>query len=1116
MITREQMTSIESQLRSQLSEVRLVAELDLSVAGETFLSAYGVLVHHLKANVPKNGLTVIDELHKTFPACTVVSITGLGVLKGGADQFWNQVDDPDGIATVQALRVPYLSQLNSSRFGKSYLRSLDELGLPNFSHIQNSQKNLTPILLHGGIPAKDVPDVWNQIKRAVSEGRENGLEVVAAWRQDETIIRYLNKPPKRFIKETGRFAEDLVQRMLLALFDAATSDDPDVHSLARTHRLPPVYIEKLKNVGTADVRRRQQIPNPTIRLSNYSGEGPLLRLPPVRIEGESGSWEVTSVNTRRVVASRREDAELAVLPAPRWTCELLVGKSRVKYREFQGVGRLMVWAFKPSGDEFQLADFDGTFEDEKSWLLAHKDSRILANVSGALKPASRVEDFRFGGEWTEYALFELELSGASEVQISAEERDEAFQVVRGQARPLLQGTTPSGVRDSHGRVVYTDSPKLVFTRALEKLEGFVVVLQSPAGRVVEKPLQAFEGQNQQFQLLANESDSPGEYTVRILGPLGSDMPPTSFVYLPQCRLEGLDRLYGPADTARGTLKCLGSAEVPVSIGPSESQQEVTLYLAGRPTQLIVHIRRTAFAISEPGSLPRYDSEPVRCTRAEFLDTTLSKSSSTLCVKLGYEGPYEIGWSREYSISERRRRTAHGPLGRDDFPLRVLRDDVRSTHLPNIRLFVYVPNLEPILILEISEPPESTISSTFLRDASEGKATKLEIATDESLSGIEGSIRVRNLDEPWRPIQTVEIPFRTGITKYVVEFPKELVPGQHQIEIATTSEGAERIVGRVTRALGTAAERSAYHSKLGNSGLDQVVKTLQLGRKPLAVSQTDFLQGVANIGAYLLRHGGNTIDPRISAASEYLFSDGNEAACLDWFSERLVDSSTQESAERLLLQLVPFVATVLRGAAVMLPKEGLARLWRASVVLGAIVTVGLKADEFVELERERRYWVGDEVDFVSGFCRVVSDSGEKQIDSGPAQAGSHNVLGQPFLRAALVEILESLPKSENQLVVVLRDFDVASRNCYESVPGSRSTFPVPANLGTLPKEYLTREPAKRLVRYINNIHGLAKVMTDVNVDYGKSTRAAELLVSQYQSSRLMIQRAVIKAVEPATQ
>jgi hypothetical protein len=1095
-----------------LATVRLVAELDLQVDGELFQSAYEVLRQHLITNFPKRGLRVVDELSGSFPACTVVVLTALGQHKGSAGQFWNQVEDATGELNSVELRIPYLKQENSSRFGNAFRESLKVLGLPDFAHLEQVQRNLTPILLHGGIPAQDVSDVWDELIKALRQGRQDGSEVVIWWRANPGKLYQLNMPPKRFLQEAGRFAEDLIQRMLLVLYDPQLGDGASVERLSSLYRVPRVYIDRLLLVDpnvVKSVRDRQQIPSPTVVLDQYSGIGPQIRIPPLHYDAQEARWHVTSVVSQPTVASRRDEVDVPIEPAPRWVCELRSGSASLKYREFRGLGSLMAWLFVPDRTEYRFIDFLGTLENATHWILADRQSEILANtVEGAIR-GERVEDFVFGGDWSDYSVFQMDLTNASSVRIVSQGREEVVPVVRGDERPTVVGDTLGDVRDVLGRPVYVNMPKLQFSRPPENLDSFVVFVEGPDGASTESTLSRLPNNLTSFDIFEGRRPTPGEYKVRVLA-LGSDIS-TTFIYLPDARLDGLGRVFAPDEEVSGALVVGTDSRFAIVVPPREWKAEVIVSAGGSWLRLLVKIRRADFSIQDRTSVPTFDSNVRYCTRAEFMDLRLGVSEMVLYLRLSEPCQFELRLNDTSGRSIPRSLMARPPLGRFDFPLSQIRDDVAAALAPSLDLYLHLYGVAPIRLLSIAEPPDSAVKSVRMRGADTGRSKYLEIEIAEALTSSILDVSVRNLQEPWRQTNVSRLVPQFGVYRYELEFPEEFGAGRHEVVLMTKSEFLSQVVGKIVCDLGTPLETAAYLGGLGNLGFDQVIRAIRIGQKPRLVTHDDFREGIDAVGRTLLEGSLESRSTRYAAALDYLLSEGNHEPLLEWLSQTLSDHSTRVAAEMMLLRMYPHFADTMSGVAEKLTEDLLVAVWNASPLLGTVVSRRLSAGQTEGSSSTREYWVGEPANFALVFATTIDTEGHL-IEPSPANVHSQvGVLSSPFLRRALIEMHAGNSGSQQNTVLRLAEFDRQARDCYKSSEGYREAMPLAANLSTHPDSTRLKEPAKRLGRYANNLCALAYAMCDISQPYPQAEKAASLLVAEYKRSRLMVQVAVTRAV-----
>jgi hypothetical protein len=491
------------------------------------------------------------------------------------------------------------------------------------------------------------------------------------------------------------------------------------------------------------------------------------------------------------------------------------------------------------------------------------------------------------------------------------------------------------------------------------------------------------------------------------------------------------------------------------------------------------------------------------------------SEKILSLRLGEPQQFELRLDGSNGANVSRTLRARPPLGRFDFRLSQLRDDVAATLAASLDLYLHIHGAAPIRLLSIAEPPDSAIGSVKLVEADLGSTKQLELEIAEVLTSTNLDVYVSNLDEPWRPVNVCKLASHPGENSHVLEFPEIIVPGSHEVVLKSGYGGTERIVGKTSCDLGTPSEADAYHRSLGFTGLDQVVRVVRLGQKPGQVSADDYRNGVSAVGRSLL---DASLDPRSSryqAMREYLLTEGNHGPLLEWLSQVLSEFATRAAGEAMLLRMYPHFADTMAGVAAQITDDLLATVWNASPLLGVVVDSRPGTETSQPSDSLREYWLGKLADFPTVFAATIDSEGSL-IESGSNNIRGHlEVLGDSFLRTALREVHTNNSGEQREAVLRLVEFDRQSRDCHSGNIDHRKAWPLTMDLSANPNSNHLKEPMKRLARYVNNLHALAYTMCDVRQSLERAERAASLLVGEYSRSRLMIHVAVSKAVTRPT-
>jgi hypothetical protein len=1110
-LTREDMALVESELRRELAGVRLVAELDLDVNGEQFKKAYSTLRQHFSVNP---GAGAVKRAHETFPATMVFVFTALGQFVGGADEYWQKIQE----GRDNTFEIPGLNGPNSSAYGKAFRDSLEILGLANFAHV-DGRKNLVPLLLHGAIPAKDIKQVWRLVANAISNGIESGDEIVALWRKDPSHVQYLNKPVIWFVQEAGRFAEDIVQRMASALIDLSTESAVfDSHQIATRHRLPKIYVERLAEEGVGEITRRIQIPNPTIFINRYSGIGPQIRLPAVREELQEALWLVTSQETRSRRVKNFDETTVELDLAPRWSYELTCQGERLKYREYSTLTGLEVWTFTRFGDEFRIRESTNTLDNEVVYLLAPTKSKIIivdGNVQKVVQCASDV--IAFGGGWSSYALFELDLAYAKKVEVEIfglTKRE--FPVVEGLPRPSIEGSQLDNLREVDGRRVFVAEPHLHFSKEVENPELFTVEVLHPNGYNEENRLSSLTMTSNGYRLSTSQLQRTGTYQVRLRGPLGSDLT-DQFVLLPDAELGGLDGVFGPYEDVNGTITISGNLISSLQIIAPRRRTIFKLSCQGgaEEIQLVVSVRRIEFCINR-GDYPQFNNSPKQYGRDEFLYNTYGNHVETLWIRTCMLTGPELVWLEEFKPSFKRPLNLKEIDSTIKISLAQFYEEVHSLKSPHAELQLLIPGLPPISLLAIGTDLSEAIETVRVEGAEAGYLTSLFVHLSTNIAEFARYLEVANLDEPWRANTKIELVDVDANGKCIVSTRGQVVPGEHHIRVFGVVGVRAVLLGETKTYLGDAADLKNYFDGLSTTKEDVLARVLRKGIKIFDISEDKYLLLLSDVFMFLVKNIKNRdMKNQCEAAREFVLLEGKEPNLLSWLSEKLSDESFRKDVEVLIIQLFPYMSDALRGTALQLSLNTLTRTWRASPLVGAIlIPTSTSADAHLgensteidfALRHEKEHWLGERADFVPSFCEIFLEYKSNNKTSTGGTSDYSHLLGFSALSNMLTQIYESF-QSQNSPE---SNFERKSR---EFLSGkSKYRGPITREVRDKLFGHKIAQKDLRFCSYINYIFGLSALMLDTSVPYEASTTASELLSGEYLSSKLLVQRILLETV-----
>jgi hypothetical protein len=150
-VTRQQLLDVRERAWAPLLRgVSLVAEAEIREAHRTQVaSALGVLYGKGQYTAAKGTAAMGVKLLSTWPACLVVSMTGVAVTGYAQGAYCAALWKAAGYAG---------NTDDNQVWGLAFTRAADKLGLPTFSESQ--LRYVGPVLMHAGIPAYCLGDFF--------------------------------------------------------------------------------------------------------------------------------------------------------------------------------------------------------------------------------------------------------------------------------------------------------------------------------------------------------------------------------------------------------------------------------------------------------------------------------------------------------------------------------------------------------------------------------------------------------------------------------------------------------------------------------------------------------------------------------------------------------------------------------------------------------------------------------------------------------------------------------------------------------------------------------------------------------------------------------------------
>ena len=1095
----------ESSVREELSLVGLSAELNLELGGTLFQKAYSVVSTY----VTRNGLRSISNLSKLFPASTVLVISALAFEFGEGGEFWAKIsEDSDA-----EFKLPFLNQQHQNEYGLAFRESLTKLELTNFSHV-DGRRFLTPILLHAGLPVSSVGQVWKRLHEFVEKGYEDGAEIVSLWRQDESATQYFKIPAKRFIKESGRFAEDLIGRMVGVLVDVGgAKGNLKLDEICLENRVPKSLVQQLLSEDLSEIKRIKRVPPPKVVIDLLSGEGPQMLLPALDSNYSESSWRITSSETITYPASRHDDRYVELEPASRWSAELIRSGLRIKLREFRSVNSHTYWFFRQNSRFSELIDYSNALEDETTILIAPDGTNVKVKITGVETVVEKAENYLLlGGEWSRFALFELRLFGAEKLLLQNGESQSPLleiPIIRAQGKPELCAQLATDVSDLEGRKTYSSIPRVRFTREVKNVEKYEVTIFSATDVICRCSIAELIQENEEYLLEDRVRWDAGSYRIRILGPLGSDLV-ESFVYMPNVRYQEPRNCYLPSGDVKTVLLIDGHRSAIMEFPDGEDRITAELELESEVLQFRLSIPRVLFSICELNETPYFGSAISDFTEDDFIneaskgnlyirfrDSMKGKVQLSANGKIEYSTPFEIKVGEESTKIE----------------LARFRQDVIRSNSTTLELAVALEDAGSFTVAKIQTNFNGAISDMESNEVVDGLVTAVEFRIDKSLQKHQLQVVIIDKDQPWNGQQEILLDEANckfsdnndGTLTVLAKLSEPLIPSHYLTGLAFV--GASKIIEASTHfaQIGSEFDLRRYLNTLPNDGFGLATGAIHGKHLPRrrVLSSSEYKDGVIAVGKYLLAHSDEDVSSgTYQPAIDFLLHDGRTVEFISWFCDVLSDKQLKPQAERLLISIFPrFCDSPLDNNDAAFRQ----RIWRTSPLIGTAMTYHLQEPEVVQ---ERTHWLG-ELSYDKLPIEAYANTRLSELKK-VSQLGFQNqkLVSSEFLKSAIINFILSNSSSER-----IEEIDRFNLGVNELVRNSADFQAENSNrLQQLKPSHMSSHRNSAVLRQVPyNMHQLGMLMVNSAVPYELANKAANLLSNQLKFGKNLVISSLLSAL-----
>jgi hypothetical protein len=786
-VSRRNLGLLEAEVVRRFQGIQLVCELGLHTDEPFFRECLEALNGHLQSND-------IRSVSVLCPAVYVLVLTTIGAELGTGGELWERIlEEGDG-----GLRLTGLETTNTSKFGEQYRASLMKIGLADFSHV-GGMRNLSPILMHSGIPIHSAGVVWRKVQEFVRSGTISGREIVQELRADKTHLKYFNQPAQRFIREAGTFAMDMIQRMVNVIL--SKMDDPEASSeiLGSRHGLPFRFVRVADGELSADNLVSYVVPSAHIYLDLYGGNGPYCLLPPVRERAEKVVWSVCGRNYR---ASRFDDKRIQLEPAASWSVEAITDGTRLRARVFPSLIDGGAWLFSDTRSGLRLAQTADGVEEGKYFLICPRGLRVRIHRGGADYEAPTAEAAGLGNSWSLHKVLELELEGAESFQLfqidDGSSLGDPVGVLPAPLQPILLGPECVGIREADGLRVFSAPPELAFIGHGSGNENFTLAVRDPSGTWFETPLLPAEIHNSPVHLVDKFEWKTGQYRVEVVGPMGSGMAET-FVVLLDGHLHIEDGLLKPREVVDvGLIFKTDSGSDLLSIPTEFKEYESRKYVEvlDHSLSLALSIPRIAFDIGGVNSPPNFSVSSPRFLAITDLE---KPGGQQLHIRTGNPATLHIEATNESgAVVHSDWMTTSGANATGALHIDALLESIRSLGARTTTVELVTPDFERLLILTIQQELDFKIIESNYVIGPDETLGEIEVLVATKTDSSRVKVLIRSLERTWDEPIEVELLARDEESGPRKARSGPVPPGSYSIELAI---GANAQSIRSTRRIG---------------------------------------------------------------------------------------------------------------------------------------------------------------------------------------------------------------------------------------------------------------------------------------------------------------------------
>ncbi len=492
--TRMSLTDWEKTLSAYCAHVSHLSEIPLTPFD---IDQIG---HHLRALLGRSQANQLKDQIARYRSTWVVYMAAIAA-RNDDRGYWDALAASLGVSSTK---------LPNTFIGRAFLNAARQLGLPDYTDV-GGYPYVTPIRLHGGIPAYSLPDFFEHILMPAVREREladlTPAEQIGTLLSRATVESFVDSPVRNYLKYGGKTAEEFfaasvnMARML--------PGDHDLSAL-QTLGLPAYVVNAFRDFMEERLQVTQgekRLRSPRLLLDPFSSfELFRLELPAEPVDATRSTWrhhwnirmvgdntdartQVEKVRVRRIGYDQTTEPRTVALEFPPGQVRIefwatspdeeaapppkLIGRWVVSLAPLLAQAPLL--AFRTPTGQFVRTDL--TLPAERLWLLYPR--WVQLSVIGDGRCTQQFS--KLLGDWSDWQIEEWDLFAATALALDAQSHEWRF-AIRGQTQePRLEGGVHlSEVNNAEDAPFYVGAPPCLW---LPRLLDLTIEEQLKAWRV---------------------------------------------------------------------------------------------------------------------------------------------------------------------------------------------------------------------------------------------------------------------------------------------------------------------------------------------------------------------------------------------------------------------------------------------------------------------------------------------------------------------------------------------------------------------------------------------------------------------------------------------------------